>query len=228
VTIRVLLCDRNPVWRAGFGAILDAEPDIVVIGECDSGRDVVAAGEQMLPDLVLVDAALPDMTATEVVHRLAGRQVDKNLQVVVLTAVEADDTLVEALRAGARGYLPKDLPTEALITAVRSVAADGAALTPTTLRRLLDRVAPWIPAARSDRQDLLRPLTRREREVLQLVARGLTNGEIADMLALSRATVKSHVSRILFKLNLQERAQAVVAAYETGLVQPGLAPMPRS
>ncbi|HVQ90087.1 MAG TPA: response regulator transcription factor [Mycobacteriales bacterium] len=221
--IRVLLCDECPVWRAGFRTVLDAEPDIVVAGEVADGCAALMAASVLQPDVVLIDAALPDLNGIEVTRQLAGPQVDNPLRILMLTAAESQETLVEALRAGARGYLPKGLAGEALVAAVRSVAAGDASMTPPTLRRLLDGIASWLPPTRPSRSpEVLDRLSRREREVLMLVARGLTNKEIAEHLALSLTTVKSHVSHILAKLRLQERAQAVVAAYEAGLVQPGL------
>jgi DNA-binding NarL/FixJ family response regulator len=221
--IRVVLCDEHPVWRAGFRAVLDAEPDIEVAGEAENGRAALSMARSLRPDVVLVDADMPALDGIEVTRRLAGPHVADPLRVMLFTDVDESETLVEALRAGASGYLHKDVPLETLVAAVRSVAAGEATLTPTTLRRLLDQIAPWLPPARpGEHQELLGPLTRREREVLQLIGCGLTNKDIAERLALSRATIKSHVSHILTKLDLQERAQAVVVAYEAGLVQPGL------
>jgi DNA-binding NarL/FixJ family response regulator len=221
--IRVVLCDEHPVWRAGFRAVLDAEPDIEVVGEADNGCAALSMALSLRPDVVLIDADTPELNGIEVTRRLAGPHVDDPLRVMLFTAADKSETLVEALRAGASGYLHKDVPLETLVAAVRSVAAGEATLTPTMLRRLLDQIAPWLPPARqSEHHELLTPLTRREREVLRLIGCGLTNKDIAEQLAVSRATIKSHVSHILTKLHLQERAQAVVVAYEAGLVQPGL------
>jgi DNA-binding NarL/FixJ family response regulator len=224
----VLLCDGHPVWRAGFRAILDAEPDIEVAGEPANGRDALSMAWSLRPDVTLVDADISTPGGIEVARRLAGPWVEDPLRVVILTARDTSETLIEALRAGASGYLQKDLSGENLVAAVRVVAAGEAMLAPTALRRLLDRIARWLPSTQTSRNDdMLDRLTRREREVLRLIAQGMTNKDVAEHLGLSQATIKSHASHILTKLDLQDRAQAVVMAYQTGLVQPEMSLLPR-
>jgi DNA-binding NarL/FixJ family response regulator len=222
MSIRVLLCDDHPVWRTGLRTVLEAEGDIEIVAELSDGMEAVRLAGELGPDVVLVGADLRGIDGLEVTRRLTGSPAGEAMGVILVVAGEADGG-IEALRAGAQGYLLKDLPKAALISAVRAVAVGEAVLAPTAARQLLDHFAdctheqleaPFRPQVLSD-------LTRRERSVLRLLARGLTNAGIANTLGLSVTTVKSHVSHILSKLKLQDRAQAVVMAYETGFVQPG-------
>lgn len=222
VTVRVLLVDDQDLVRAGFGMILGVEPDLQVVGEAADGAGAVRAARELAPDVVLMDVQMPGtdgLTATREVVATT------DSAVVVLTTFDRDDYLFAALEAGASGFLLKNAVPEDLVAAVRLVAAGEALLAPAVTRRVIERFAQR--PGRAARPDLLAALTEREREVLTLVARGESNAEIAQRLVLGEATVKTHVSRVLAKLGLRDRVQAVVHAYETGLVQPGELPPPR-
>ncbi len=222
VTVRVLLVDDQDLVRAGFGMILGVEPDLQVVGEAADGAGAVRAARELAPDVVLMDVQMPGtdgLTATREVVATT------DSAVVILTTFDRDDYLFAALEAGASGFLLKNAVPEDLVAAVRLVAAGEALLAPSVTRRVIERFAQR--PGRAARPDLLAGLTEREREVLTLVARGESNAEIAQRLVLGEATVKTHVSRVLAKLGLRDRVQAVVHAYETGLVQPGEFPPPR-
>jgi DNA-binding NarL/FixJ family response regulator len=221
VSIGVLIADDQPLLRTGFRMILEAEPDIRVVGEAGDGRSAVAEARRMRPDIVLMDIRMPVMDGVEATRLLAGPGAPEPvIRVLVLTTFDLDEYIVEALRNGASGFLLKDAPAEQLVEAIRIVADGGALLAPSVTRRLLDAFAHRLP--RADRgQPAVGDLTEREREVLRLLAAGKSNAEIADALVVSETTVKTHVSRVLMKLDLRDRVQAVVFAYETGLVRPG-------
>jgi DNA-binding NarL/FixJ family response regulator len=218
MTIRVVVADDQELVRKGFRMILEAEPDIRVEGEAADGREAVQVARSVRPDVILMDIRMPNMDGVEATRRLA---IEEAMKVLILTTFDLDEYVVEALRAGASGFLLKDVPPEALVEGIRVVARGDALLAPSVTRRLLDRLAPRLAPARAEQQQALATLTERERDVLLLVARGMSNAEIADKLFVSETTVKTHVSRALMKLGLRDRVQAVVLAYETGLVQPG-------
>ena len=228
--IRVLLVDDQSLVRAGFRMILQDEPDIEVVGEAADGQAAIAAVERERPDVVVMDIRMPVLDGVEATRRIvgagsaggaAGSEPRTPPRVLVLTTFDADEYVVEALRAGASGFLLKDVVPSDFVAAIRIVAAGDALLAPGVTRRLLDRFAARLPPANDPRHAALRELTEREREVLTLIARGLANREIAERLVLAEPTVKTHVSHILDKLGLRDRAQAVVLAYEAGLVRPG-------
>jgi DNA-binding NarL/FixJ family response regulator len=218
VTIRVLLVDDQPLLRTGFRMILSAEPDLQVVGEAGEGAAAVELARRLRPDVVLMDIRMPGMDGIQATRALAGPGVEDPLKVLMLTTFGQDEYVVESLRAGASGFLLKDAPAEDLVEAIRVIAAGEALLAPSVTRRLLDRVASRLPPAHDNSIPALSELTEREMEVLKLVARGLSNAEIAEKLVVSETTVKTHVSRILGKLDLRDRVQVVILAYETGLI----------
>jgi DNA-binding NarL/FixJ family response regulator len=220
MSIGVLIVDDQPLLRTGFRMILDAEPDIEVLGEAADGRAAVEAARNLRPDVVLMDIRMPVMDGVEATRLLAGPGVETPVRVLVLTTFDLDEYIVEALRNGASGFLLKDAPADQLVDAIRVIADGGALLAPTVTRRLLDAFAHRLPRGNSAAATSA-DLTTRELEVLRLMATGMSNGEIAADLVLSETTVKTHVSRVLMKLGLRDRLQAVVFAYETGIVQPG-------
>jgi DNA-binding NarL/FixJ family response regulator len=214
--IRVLLVDDQPLLRKGFRLVLEAESDIEVVGEATDGAEALAAAADLEPDVVLMDIRMPNLDGVEATRRMEGPRV------LILTTFDLDEYVYEALRAGASGFLLKDVPPEDLVAAIRVVAAGDAVVAPSITRRLLDRFASHLPGtAAADTPAGLDQLTEREREVLVLMGRGLSNAEIAEALFVSETTVKTHVGRILMKLHLRDRVQAVVLAYESGLVRPG-------
>ena len=219
--IRILVVDDQPLLRTGFRMILSAEPDLEVVGEAGDGRAGVDLARKLEADVVLMDIRMPLLDGIEATRLLAGPGVEGPIKVLILTTFDLDEYVFEAIRSGASGFLLKDTPAEDLITAIRVVAAGDALLAPTITRRLLDRFATTLPSTRATDAAGLADLTEREHEVLLLVAKGLSNLEVAERLFLSDTTVKTHVSRILMKLDLRDRVQAVVFAYETGLIQPG-------
>jgi DNA-binding NarL/FixJ family response regulator len=214
VTIRVLIADDQELVRTGFRKILESESDLEVVGEAGDGGEAVEASLLLRPDVVLMDIRMPRLDGLEATRLLAGKT-----RVLILTTFDLNEYVYEALRAGASGFLLKDAPADQLVTAIRVLAAGEALLAPSITRRLIEEFARRPPASvRPPDVDALSP---RELEVLRLVARGLSNAEIAGELYVGDATVKTHVSRILQKLNLRDRVQAVVLAYESGLLQPG-------
>ena len=220
--IRVVIVDDQPLLRTGFRMILGAEPDLEVVGEAADGRAGVEMARRLRPDVVLMDVRMPVMDGVEATQQLAGPGAHEPVKVLILTTFDLDEYVFDALRAGASGFLLKDTPAEDLIDAIRIVAGGEALLAPAITRRLLDRFASRLPSTRTSATARLDDLTDREREVLLLMSKGLSNAEVAERLYLSETTVKTHVSRILMKLDLRDRVQAVVFAYETGLVQPGV------
>jgi DNA-binding NarL/FixJ family response regulator len=218
VTTSVLLVDDQPLLRTGFRMILSAESDLRVVGEAGDGASAVELARRLRPDVVLMDIRMPGMDGIQATRALAGPGVEEPVKVLILTTFGLDEYVVESLRAGASGFLLKDAPPEDLVEAIRIVAAGEALLAPSVTRRLLDRVASRLPPANEDTIPALSQLTEREMEVLKLMARGMSNAEIAEKLVVSETTVKTHVSRVLGKLDLRDRVQAVILAYETGLV----------
>jgi RNA polymerase sigma factor (sigma-70 family) len=219
MTIRVLLVDDEELVRSGFRLILESEPEIEVIGEAENGAQAVEATRKLDPDVILMDVQMPDMNGLEATRQIAALGRDETSRVLILTTFELDEYVYEALRAGASGFLLKRTPAAELITAVRVVAAGDALLAPSVTRRLIDQFAQR-PAEEKRDASALRDLTEREQEVLELIARGLSNAEIAARLVLSEGTVKTHVKRIFMKLDVHDRAQAVIFAYDAGLVAP--------
>ena len=216
--IRVLIADDQALVRAGFRAILETQADLEVVGEAQDGTDAVQLAEQLRPDVVLMDIRMPGLDGIEATRRLL-REPDAP-RVLMLTTFDLDEYLYQAMKAGAGGFLLKDAPRDQLVDAVRTVAAGDALLAPALLRRLVeDYISRPAPGAAPPAE--LDELTAREREVLTLIARGLANAEIAARIFVSEATVRTHVTHILAKLGLRDRVQAVVLAYETGLVRPG-------
>jgi DNA-binding NarL/FixJ family response regulator len=217
--IRVLLVDDQSLVRAGFRMILNAEPDIEVVGEAGGGLAAVTNADGLKPDVILMDVRMPDLDGIQATRRIV--RDEESPRVLVLTTFDLDEYVYEALRAGASGFLLKDAPEDQLLAAIRVVASGGSLFAPSVTRRLIQRFAedraPASPPA------AIAELTERERDVLKLIARGLSNGEIAEELIVSEHTTKTHVSSILRKLDLRDRVQAVVLAYECGLVQPGAA-----
>ncbi len=218
--IRVVVADDQAVVRAGFHAILDAQPDIEVVGEAATGKEAVAVARSTRPDVVLMDVRMPEMDGLEATRRLAGSGVAAPVAVLILTTFDLDDYVYEALRAGASGFLLKDVSRDELAAAIRVVAAGEALLAPAVTRRLVEEFARR-PAADRRLAGALERLTPREREVLELVARGRTNSEVAAELYLGEATVKTHLAHLLTKLDLRDRVQAVIFAYEAGVIRPG-------
>jgi DNA-binding NarL/FixJ family response regulator len=214
--IRVLVADDQALMRTGFRMILDAQDDIEVVGEAIDGADAMRQFERLAPDVVVMDVRMPTTDGIEATRRLAA--LEPPARVLILTTFDLDEYVYEALRAGASGFLLKDRPSEELVAAVRVVAAGEALLAPSITRRLIEEFANRAPTATRPE---LSELTDREREVLVLMARGLSNVEISRSLFVAETTVKTHVGRVLHKLRLRDRAQAVVLAYESGLVQRG-------
>jgi len=212
--LRLLIADDQPLMRAGFRAVLEATGEMEVVGEVEDGEQAIAAARSLSPDVVLMDIRMPRLDGIEATRRLPDQRV------LILTTFGLDDYIVEALRAGASGFITKDVPADELVRAVKAVAAGDALLSPSVTRQLLDRVGRRLPAAIDVQPETLAELTEREREVLGLLARGMSNAEIAKALVVGEATVKTHVSNVLMKLGLRDRVQAVVLAYEIGLVEP--------
>jgi DNA-binding NarL/FixJ family response regulator len=222
MAIRVLLADDQEMVRAGFAMILDAQDDIEVVGEAEDGEGVIAETARLTPDVLVMDVQMPKLDGIAATRAVLA-QAEPAPRVLVVTTFDIDEYIYEALRAGASGFLLKNAPPEDLVRAVRVIAAGDSLLSPAVTTRLIEAFAQQAttpPRAPAD----LDELTPREREVLSLVARGLSNAEIADQLVITRGTVKSHVERILMKLDLRDRIQAVVLAYEAGIVMPGQSP----
>ncbi|MFD6735941.1 response regulator [Micromonospora aurantiaca] len=222
MTIRVIIVDDQSMVRAGFAALLSAQSDIDVVGEAPDGRQGIEVSRSTHPDVVLMDVRMPEMDGLAATRELLSPPpgVVHRPKVLMLTTFDVDDYVYAALRAGASGFLLKDAPPTDLISAVRIVAAGEALLAPTVTKRFIADFAKTRPARR-DRSPRLKSLTPREIEVLELIARGLSNQEIAQKLVLAEQTVKTHIGRVLAKLDLRDRAQAVIFAYESGLVTPG-------
>jgi DNA-binding NarL/FixJ family response regulator len=212
--LRVVIADDQPMMRAGFKAVLEATGNIEVVAEAENGEEAVRAARKHSPDVVLIDIRMPEMDGIEATRRMPGQRV------LILTTFGLDEYIIDALRAGASGFLLKDAPTQEVIDAVRAVAAGDAVLSPAITRQLLDQVGRRLPAPVSRTPDAVAALTEREREVLRMMAGGMTNAEIAEALVVSEATVKSHVSNLLGKLGLRGRVQAVIFAYESRLIAP--------
>jgi DNA-binding NarL/FixJ family response regulator len=216
--VRVLLVDDDDLMRAGLRAVLRSDPAVEVVGEAGNGRTAVTAARARRPDVVLMDVRMPDLDGIAATREVLG--VSPNIRVVILTTFEQDDYIFGALSAGASGFLLKRTSPEELLAAIHTVAAGDSLLSPSVTRIVVDRMARQ-PTPQVGSSDHLADLTPREREVLGLVARGLSNGEIGAALVIEESTVKTHVKRILMKLGLRDRIQAVIFAYETGLTQPG-------
>jgi len=216
MTRRVLIADDDALARAALRAILDAQDDLELVGEACDGADAVASADRLHPDVVLLDIRMPGLDGLEAARRILGHSANR-ARVIMLTTFDLDEYVYHALKAGASGFLRKDAPPERLLTFVRTAGDGDALLDPAITRRLIERFAPADVRATGK----LSELTPRERQVLISVARGQSNAEIAGELFLTEATVKTHVSRILAKLDLRDRVQAIVLAYEEGLVEPG-------
>ncbi len=220
MSLSVLIVDDQALVRAGFRMILEAEDDIEVVGEAANGQDAVAEAVRLRPDVVLMDVRMPDVDGIEATRRLLGQD-RAGTKVVMLTTFDMDEYVYDALRAGASGFLLKDVPPEQLVDGIRAVAGGDALLAPSVTRRVIEEFVRRPPASVRTLPPQLAELTPRELEVLMLLARGLSNAEIATELYLSETTVKTHVAHVLMKLALRDRVQAVVLAYESGLVEPG-------
>jgi DNA-binding NarL/FixJ family response regulator len=218
VTIRVLLCDDQALVRSGFRMILEARPGFEVVGEAEDGREAVVLARRLRPDVILMDVRMPHVDGIEATRRLVAAA--SPARILILTTYDIDEYVYEAIQAGASGFLLKDVEPVQLAEAIRVVARGDALLAPSVTRRLLDRFA-LVLQPEDDPPAELAELTERELEILRLLATGLSNAELAQRLFLSETTVKSHVSSVLRKLHLRDRVQAVVLAYEAGLVRPG-------
>jgi DNA-binding NarL/FixJ family response regulator len=218
--IRVLLVDDQPLVRAGLRVLLEGEPDIAVAGEAANGEEAVSLARHARPDVVVMDIRMPVLDGLEATRQIAAEQLLAEVKVLILTTFESDEYVFEALRAGASGFLLKDAEPIELLQAVRVVADGDALLSPSVTRRLIGEFAA-APGSYRSPPEQLDVLTEREREIMAVVARGLSNDEIAELLTISPATVKTHVSRAMVKLDARDRAQLVVLAYQTGLVLAG-------
>jgi DNA-binding NarL/FixJ family response regulator/class 3 adenylate cyclase len=218
--VRILIVDDQALVRAGFRMILEAEEDIEVVGEAADGREAIEAATSLAPDVVLMDVRMPEIDGIEATRRLL-EQDGADAKVVMLTTFDMDEYVYEALRVGASGFLLKDVPPEQLVAGIRAVASGDALLAPSVTRRVIEEFVRRPPDSVRTAPPALEELTAREVEVLKLMARGLSNAEIAQELVVSETTVKTHVAHVLMKLGLRDRVQAVVFAYESGLVQPG-------
>jgi DNA-binding NarL/FixJ family response regulator len=220
--IRVVVADDHAVVRAGFHLLLDAQPDIEVLGEAADGAQAVEAVRLLRPDVVLMDIRMPGLDGIEATRRVAELRVQPEPRIVILTTYDLDEYIFDALAAGASGFLLKHSPADEVVAGVRAAAGGDVLLAPAVTRRLVERFVRYPSPGRDPR--VLEVLTDRERDVLTLIARGLSNLEIAAHLFIGEGTVKTHVSRVLDKLELRDRVQAVILAYEVGLVRPGLGP----
>jgi len=220
--IRILLVDDQALVRAGFRMILDAEPEMEVVGEASDGREAVDQVRDLRPDVVLMDIRMPELDGLEAARRiLSGTADDSAPKILMLTTFDLDEYVYEALRAGASGFLLKDTPPEQLVSAIHVIAEGEALLSPSITRRVISEFVKGTGPKPQAQFPRLLDLTARELEVMKAIARGLSNAEIAKELFVSETTVKTHVARILMKLGLRDRVQVVVLAYEAGVVQPG-------
>jgi DNA-binding NarL/FixJ family response regulator len=217
MSVRVLVADDQALVRSGFRMILESRPDIEVVGEAEDGFEAIEATRRLLPDVILMDVRMPNLDGVEATRRLVARGTES--RILILTTFDLDEYVYEAIRAGASGFLLKDVRPQELVDAVHVVAQGDALLAPSITRRLLDRFAEQAPGETAPPPQL-ESLTERELEVLKLVARGWSNAELAEKLFLSETTVKTHVSSVLRKLELRDRVQAVVLAYRAGVVRP--------
>jgi DNA-binding NarL/FixJ family response regulator len=219
MSVGVLIVDDQALVRAGFRMILEAEDDVDVVGEAADGREAIEAARKLRPDVVLMDVRMPELDGIEATRRVL--DADGSTKVVMLTTFDMDEYVYDALRAGASGFLLKDVPPEQLVAGIRAVANGDALLAPSVTRRVIVEFVRLPPASVRASHPKLEELTARERDVLRLIARGLSNAEIAETLVVGETTVKTHVAHVLGKLELRDRVQAVVLAYELGLVRPG-------
>jgi DNA-binding NarL/FixJ family response regulator len=220
MSVRVLLVDDQALIRAGFRMILEAEDDLEVVGECGDGTQAIDSVKRFSPDVVLMDIRMPEMDGIEATRRIVGGDGEAAVKVLMLTTFDLDEYVYDALRAGASGFLLKDVPADQLVSGIRLVAQGDALLAPSVTRRLIQEFSR-SSRGRAERPAGLEELTPREVEVFKLLARGMSNAEIAADLIVSETTVKTHVARILMKLEVRDRVQAVVLAYESGVVAPG-------
>jgi DNA-binding NarL/FixJ family response regulator len=230
MTIRVLICEDQALVRTGYVTILSAQPDLTVVGEATDGREAVALGRELRPDVIVMDIRMPLLDGIAATLELAGPDVEAPPKVLVVTTFNVDEYVYEALRAGASGFLLKDTPPAQLVDGIRTIAQGESLLAPAVTRGLIGHFAEKLrptDTARPARESVVRALTRRELEVLEHIAAGLSNAEIAEALVISGETVKTYVSRILTKLDLRDRVQAVVLAYRIGLTSGGGAAVPR-
>ena len=221
MSVRVLLVDDQALIRAGFRMILEAEDDLEVVGECGDGTQAIDSVKRFSPDVVLMDIRMPEMDGIEATRRIVGGDGETAVKVLMLTTFDLDEYVYDALRAGASGFLLKDVPADQLVAGIRLVAQGDALLAPSVTRRLIEEFSR-SSRGRAQRPAGLDELTPREVEVFKLLARGMSNAEIAGELIVSETTVKTHVARILMKLGVRDRVQAVVLAYESGVVAPGM------
>ena len=222
MTTRILIADDQPLMRSAMRTCLEAEPDLTVVAEAVDGADAIRQAQRLAPDVVVMDIRMPVMDGIEATRRIVALGGDAPVRVLVMTTFDLDEHIIDALRAGASGFLVKDAPPEDLIEAVRLIAAGQAVLAPSVTRRLLDLRGRTLPPLRSSQSDAaLATLTARELAVLTLVARGLSNNDIAHALDLAVSSVKTHIGHLLAKLGLADRVRLVVFAYEHELVRPG-------
>lgn len=219
MTVRVVIADDQQLIRAGFRMILAAEPDIEIVGEAATGTEAVSLNREMRPDVVLMDIRMPELDGIEATRRILAQNHEPKASVLILTTFDLDEYVYDALRAGASGFLLKDVPAPQLAVAIRTVGEGDALLAPSITRRLIEEFA--APRTPTRTPPGLSELTPRELEVFRLLATGMANGEIAAHLIVGETTVKTHVTRILMKLGVRDRVQAVVLAYEAGIVNPG-------
>jgi DNA-binding NarL/FixJ family response regulator len=223
MSIGVLLVDDQALVRSGFRMVLEAEDGIEVVGEAATGRQAIDSTHRLKPDLVLMDVRMPELDGIAATREIVGEQPGESPRVLILTTFDLDEYVYDALGAGASGFLLKDVPPQQLVEGIRVVASGDALLAPAVTRRLIEDFSRARPA-RAEPPPGLDELTPRELEVMGLMARGMSNAEIAESLIVSETTVKTHVARVLMKLGIRDRVQAVVLAYESGLVTPGQTP----